>query len=140
MPPNFETQILLNLNELEFDTSEELTVESIKNHYKKLSLYYHPDHNSNEIFRDKQKKINGARDFLMQNIDEVNRYIRRVNYKETDEDKARREKEEWERAERERRAYYEQEAKKKQESAKAEAKRYLDNLNRREQTFEYPKA
>lgn len=26
------------------------------------------------------------------------------------------------------------------ESAKAEAKRYLDNLNRREQTFEYPKA
>ena len=121
MPPNFETQILLNLNELEFDTSEELTVESIKSHYKKLSLYYHPDHNNNEIFRDKQKKINGARDFLMQNIDEVNRYIRRVNYKETAEDKARREKEEWERAERERRAYYEQEAKKKQESAKAEA-------------------
>ena len=53
---NFETQLLLNLNELEFDTSHELTVEEIKSRYKKLSLHYHPDHNNNEIFRDKQKR------------------------------------------------------------------------------------
>ena len=60
---NFETQLLLNLNELEFDTSRELTVEEIKSRYKKLSLHYHPDLNNNEIFRDKQKKINGAKEF-----------------------------------------------------------------------------
>lgn len=117
---NFETQLLLNLNELEFDTSKELTVEEIKKHYKKLSLYYHPDHNDNEIFKDKQKKINGAKEFLIDNLDEVNRYIRRVNHKETDEDKARAEKEQWQRDEQDRRAYYEQQARQKQASAKAE--------------------
>lgn len=108
---NFETQLLLNLNELEFDTSEELTAEAIKSHYKKLSLYYHPDLNNNEIFRDKQKKINGAKEFLIANLDEVNRYIRRVNHKENAEDKAR--------AEREQRAYQEQQAKAKQASEQA---------------------
>lgn len=117
---NFETQLLLNLNELEFDTSRELTVEEIKNRYKKLSLHYHPDLNNNEIFRDKQKKINGAKEFLLDNLDEINRYIRRINHNETDEDKARADKEQWQRDEQARRAYYEQQARQKQASAQAE--------------------
>jgi hypothetical protein len=117
---NFETQLLLNLNEFEFDTSHELTVEEIKSRYKKLSLHYHPDHNNNEIFRDKQKKINSSKEFLLDNLEEINRYIRRINHKETDEDKARAEKEQWQNDERARRAYYEQQARQKQENAKAE--------------------
>lgn len=117
---NFETQLLLNLNELEFDTSQELTVEEIKSRYKKLSLHYHPDLNNNEIFRDKQKKINSAKEFLLDNLDEINRYIRRINHKETDEDKARTDKEQWQRDEQARRAYYEQQARQKQASAQAE--------------------
>ena len=117
---NFETQLLLNLNELEFDTSHELTVEEIKSRYKKLSLHYHPDLNNNEIFRDKQKKINSAKEFLLDNLDEINRYIRRINHKETDDDKARAEKEQWQRDEQARRAYYEQQARQKQASAQAE--------------------
>ena len=48
---SFETQLLLNLNEFEFDTSTELTVEMIKKRYRELSLHYHTDLNSNEIFR-----------------------------------------------------------------------------------------
>ena len=117
---NFETQLLLNLNELEFDTSRELTVEEIKSRYKKLSLHYHPDLNNNEIFRDKQKKINSAKEFLLDNLDEINRYIRRINHNETDEDKARADKEQWQRDEQARRAYYEQQARQKQASAQAE--------------------
>lgn len=117
---NFETQLLLNLNELEFDTSRELTVEEIKSRYKKLSLHYHPDLNNNEIFRDKQKKINSAKEFLLDNLDEINRYIRRINHNETDDDKARAEKEQWQRDEQARRAYYEQQARQKQASAQAE--------------------
>ena len=120
---NFETQLLLNLNEFEFDTSHELTVEEIKSRYKKLSLHYHPDLNNNEIFRDKQKKVNSAKEFLLDNLDEINRYIRRVNHKETDEDKARAEKEQWQRDEQARRAYYEQQARQKQASAQAEHER-----------------
>ena len=130
---NFETQLLLNLNELEFDTSAELTVEEIKKHYKKLSLYYHPDHNNNEIFKDKQKKINGAKEFLLDNLDEVNRYIRRVNHKETDEDKARREKEEWQQQEQERSSYYQQQARQKQEQARQEQERARQEQARAEQ-------
>lgn len=111
---NFETQLLLNLNELEFDTSEELTVEAIKSRYKKLSLHYHPDLNNNEIFRDKQKKINGAKEFLLSNLDEVNRYIRRVNHKETSEDKAR--------AEQERRFYEQQQQQQRQQAEQEKAR------------------
>lgn len=137
---NFETQLLLNLNELEFDTSTELTVEEIKKHYKKLSLYYHPDHNNNEIFKDKQKKINGAKDFLINNLDEVNRYIRRVNYKETDEDKARREKEEWQQQEQERSSYYQQQARQKQEQARQEQARAEQKAKDAEREAEAAKA
>ena len=117
---SFETQLLLNLNEFEFDTSTELTVEMIKKRYRELSLHFHTDLNSNEIFREKQKKINGAKEFLLDNLDDINRYIRKVNHRETDDDKARNEKEQWDRDERARRAYYEQQAREKQEKAKAE--------------------
>ena len=118
---NFETEILLSLQELEFNTKEELTPQMIKERHKTLSRMYHPDINHDDIFREKQTKINGAKDFLMQYLDEVNRYIRRVNYRETDEDRAARAAAE----ERARRAREEAEAKAKAEAearAKAEAK------------------
>lgn len=89
-----ESDILLNLNELEFDTSEELTIEMITSRWKKLSKLYHPDTTNSDIFlkSNKQAKINMAKDFLLNNIDDINYYIRRVNHRQTEEDKARDEK------------------------------------------------
>ena len=53
---SLETQILLSLNEMEFSTQEQLTLEEIKKRHHYLAKKFHPDLNGDEVFEKKQYK------------------------------------------------------------------------------------
>lgn len=58
-----------------FGLSGELTKEDIKKAYKKASLKHHPDRNpNNPIAAEIMKAINAAFDFLMANIESLNKF------------------------------------------------------------------
>lgn len=107
------------------DLSHEITKSEILSLYKNLVKIYHPDVSA-EIFRDgsMMAKINVAKDFLIDNIDVVNEYIRRNNpsirYREEERRRAE---------EAARRA--EEEAKRRAEAEAAEAARKAEEEKRR---------
>ena len=118
---NFEAQIIMNLTELDlFPLDHEITEADIKAKYRSFSKVFHPDGNEYETFQngEKQKKINNAKDFLINNLDAVNRFIRSQNgasSSEEDEQRARAEAEEKARAKAEAEARYQEEQRKKRE-------------------------
>lgn len=84
-----EMEIVLALNELDmYPATKELTEEDIKKQWKLLIRYYHPDTNDTVAFQDgeKAKKVNNAKDMLIDNLNEVNAYIRRVNNIKSEEE------------------------------------------------------
>ena len=84
-----EMEIVLALNELDmYPATKELTEEDIKKQWKLLIRYYHPDTNDTVAFQDgeKAKKVNNAKDMLIDNLIEVNAYIRKVNNIKSEEE------------------------------------------------------
>ena len=117
---NFETQIIMSLTELDLPLDKEITEADVKAKYRSFSKVFHPDGNEHAAFQDgeKQKKLNAAKDFLIDNLDAVNRFIRSQNgTPNEDEQRARAEAEARARAEAEAaaRARYEEEQRKKRE-------------------------
>ncbi len=106
----FEIQILLHLRSLDLSADDHtITEDEIKSKYKKLAILYHPDRQS-LVGDGKMKEINEAKEFLLKNLNEVNRFILAGS------PKAR-----FEAEERERRAREEEKRKKEDERKKREA-------------------
>ncbi|MBQ8164133.1 MAG: DnaJ domain-containing protein [Clostridia bacterium] len=141
-----EIEIALALNELDLDSFENtLTSKDINNQFRKLMVFYHPDHNNTDAFSDgeKAKKVNAARDFLIENLDAVNAYIRKKFNKQTDEDrfqeKAAREAEE--QAYRQQQQYEEERRRKEEEDRRTrdiieQHKREQEAIKRMEERLE----
>lgn len=116
---------------LEFNTTERISVESVRSQYRKLSSVYHPDV-SNKRYKDGErfKELNAAQEYLINNIDLVNQQIA-TNFSSTgyssksnQDPTYTKKQEEARRREEERRRYAEAEAarwKKEAEEAKRRA-------------------
>ena len=85
-----EIEIVSALTQLDFwPISKELNKEEIHSKWKLLIRYYHPDTNNSVAFKDGEKaqKVNQAHDFLIDNLEIVNKYIRKINNIQTEEEK-----------------------------------------------------
>ena len=62
------------IKSLELDPSKELTLDSIKSQFRKLSKIYHPDL-ANSMYKDGKKfiEINEAYNYLNKNYEEINK-------------------------------------------------------------------
>ena len=77
-----EMEILLALHELDlWPIDHEITEREVKEKWKALMVALHPDKLQAGTFKDgeKAKKINNAKDLIVDNIDAVNEFIRRKN-------------------------------------------------------------
>lgn len=77
-----EMEILLALHELDlWPIDHEITEREVKEKWKALMVAFHPDKLQTGTFKDgeKAKKINNAKDLIVDNIDAVNEFIRRKN-------------------------------------------------------------
>ena len=77
-----EMEILLALHELDlWPIDHEITEREVKEKWKALMVAFHPDKLQTGTFKDgeKAKKINNAKDLIVDNIDAVNKFIRRKN-------------------------------------------------------------
>ena len=77
-----EMEILLALHELDlWPIDHEITEREVKEKWKALMVAFHPDKLQAGTFKDgeKAKKINNAKDLIVDNIDAVNEFIRRKN-------------------------------------------------------------
>lgn len=77
-----EMEILLALHELDlWPIDHEITEKEVKEKWKALMVAFHPDKLQAGTFKDgeKAKKINNAKDLIVENIDAVNEFIRRKN-------------------------------------------------------------
>ena len=84
-----EIEIVSALTQLDFwPISKELSKEEIHSKWKLLIRYYHPDTNNTAAFKDGEKaqKVNQAHDFLIDNLEIVNKYIRKINNIQTEEE------------------------------------------------------
>ena len=83
-----DVEIISALNQLDFwPIEKELTEQEINKKWRLLMKYYHPDVNDTAVFKDgeKAKKVNAAHDFLIQNLEAVNEYIRKTLNGETNQ-------------------------------------------------------
>lgn len=74
-----EMEILLALHELDlWPIDHEITEKEVKEKWKALMVAFHPDKIKSGTFKDgeKAKKINNANDFILENLDAVNAFIR----------------------------------------------------------------
>ena len=77
-----EMEILLALHELDlWPIDHEITEREVKEKWKALMVAFHPDKLQTGTFKDgeKAKKINNAKDLIVDNIDAVNEFIRSKN-------------------------------------------------------------
>lgn len=74
-----EMEILLALHELDlWPIDHEITEKEVKDKWRALMAAFHPDKIKTGSFKDgeKAKKINNANDLILENLDEVNNFIR----------------------------------------------------------------
>ena len=82
-----EMEVLLALHELDlWPIDHEITEKEVKDKWKALMTAFHPDKIQSGTFKDgeKAKKINNARDLIIENLAEVNKFIRIKNGLEQD--------------------------------------------------------
>lgn len=136
-----EMEIVLALNELDmYPATSELTADDIKRKWKLLIRYYHPDTNDTAAFHDgeKAKKVNHAKDFLLDNLNTVNAYIRKVNNIKTEEEILKEKQEEERRAQQEyQRAQEELKRKQQEEYQKAQQEYQKAQQQTSQQNYTY---